>query len=123
MLALVFSAVALAATEAARLEQLKREFPGHTIGPVTAQSDPAVVQCFRKYEARVAGLKMEGLAQQIQRLKDEIAQEIGEIEWRLKDPKNRIKSSTRFAEEKNGSWLKLKLQPYVKRLELLQRGR
>lgn len=115
--------VAVAAPEAARLEKIKREFPGHTVGPVTARSDPAVVQCFRKYERKIGALEMDGLAQQIQRLKDDIAQEIREIDWRLQDPKNRIKSSTRFAEEKNGSWLKMKLQPYVKRLVLFQRGR
>lgn len=121
---LLCHSLALAATTGASgLEKLKREFPGHVAGPVTAKSNPAVVQCWNKYQREVMSLEAEGLAQQIQRIKDHVAREIEEIEWRLEDPKNRIKSSTRAAEAQNRDWLKLKLVPYIKKLEQLQRGR
>lgn len=119
---LILHSVAVAATDGG-LAALKKQFPGHTAGPVTERSDPAIIQCYRKYEARVAALALDSLPLAIQRLKDDAAQEVREIEWRLQDPKNRIKSSTRFAEEKNGTWLKQKLIPFIKRIEQYQRGR
>lgn len=120
---LVLHSVLFAAATAEGLEALKQQFPGHTVGPVTDESDPAIIQCYRKYEGRVAALKVESLPLAIQRLKDDAAQEVREIEWRLQKPRTRIKSSTRFAEEKNGSWLKQKLIPFIKRIEQYQRGR
>jgi hypothetical protein len=106
-----------------RLTQLKREFPGHPAGEVTNKSNPAVIQCWRKYHDRVGALTMDNLPQQIQRLKDDAAQELSEIEYRLEDPKNRIKASTRAAEGQNRDFIKLRFIPYLKRIEQFQRGR
>lgn len=108
---------------AARLEAMKKDFPTHVVWPVTDRSDPAIVQCYRRHLRMMQQLSAHNLAADLQRWKDEVAQEIREIEWRLQDPRTRVKSSTRFAEEKNLSWLKQKVTPYLRRLEQMQRGR
>lgn len=123
MVALVVARPEVNAAEKMTLEALKREFPGHTVGPVTDKSDPAIVQCFSKYKSRVEALGEPNLPQKIQRFKDEIAQETREIEFRLQNPKLLMRSSTRFAEQKNLSWLRMKLTPYAKKIEAFQRGR
>jgi ABC-type iron transport system FetAB permease component len=121
LLFLLGHSLALAATTM-NLEQLKREFPGHVAGLVTTKSNPAVVQCWNRYHDMVMGLQLDGLPLQIQRIKDQVAQEIREIEQRLSSRGNRIES-TRAAEAQNRDWLKLKMVPYIKKIEQAQRGR
>lgn len=122
---LALQSLAPAATDIreAQLEQLKRAFPTHVAGEVTERSDPAVIQCFTKYRRRVVGLKMDGLATALQRIKDDAAWELREIETRLHHWRSWPKSSSRHAEQQNGNWIRQKLIPYLNRLQQFQRGR
>jgi hypothetical protein len=121
-----------AATDrAAELEALKNSFPQHVTGEVNDKSDPLVIECFTKYRKAVEALTLDTLSSGVGKLRKNLETEIRHYENRnsetgVSDPllKSKVMTpSMRHAIEKNFTWLKSRLRPYVARLESFQRGR
>lgn len=122
-LALLGVAVVLHAGPREDLERLKREFPGHVSGQVTKQSDPIIQHCYDKYRSLVMGFTMDSLADDIGEMRNQIYKDTPILENITKEKSRVVTSQMRFAAKQNISWLNLKLIPYLRRLESLQRGR
>ncbi|MBL9188797.1 MAG: hypothetical protein JNK23_15040 [Opitutaceae bacterium] len=120
-----------AVDRAAELQSLKMAFPRHTTGEVTDQSDPLVIECYTKFRKAVDALTLDTLATGVGKLREDMEREIKRHETRNRDSgrsdsnsKSKVMTpSMRHALEKNLTWMKSLLRPYVARLESFQRGR
>lgn len=119
-----------ATNRAAELEALKNAFPPHVAGEVNDKSDPLVIECFTKYRKAVEALTPDTLTSGVSKLRKDLETETKAYEKKNSDngkaepaQKNKVMTpSMRHAIEKNLTWLKSRLRPYVARLESFQRG-
>jgi hypothetical protein len=116
---LILNAAAVAVTPA-QLEAVKKQFPAHIAGTVTAKSHPEVQQCWKNYYDHVQRLTPDNLAQEVIRLSSALDREIYRYTRLAEDADNPLGGAGRHAARQNANWLRQRMVPYVRRLAALR---
>jgi hypothetical protein len=120
VIALICSALADEGRQA-KLDELKRNFPQHTAGPVTDRTDPAIREYFFKYRKMAMALTLEELPEQMGELRRTLD---ADIQFSERDGWGNVATpSLKHARRTTATWLKGSLKAWVVRLESFQRGR
>jgi hypothetical protein len=116
---LILNAAAIAVSPA-QLEAVKKQFPPHIAGEVTAKSHPEVQQCWKNYYNHVQRLTTENLAREVLSLSSAIDREIYYYTRLAEDAENPLGGPGRHAARQNANWLRQRMVPYVRRLAALK---
>ena len=120
--ALISSAFAAPSeSRAAQLDKLIAAFPAHVAGPITEHSDSTVRECYFKYRGMVRALTLENIADRIREIRESLDNDIHSAAS-LKDYEDKRSPATKSARRLNENWMRVRLKPYVQRLEFLQRN-
>lgn len=96
-----------------RLAAIKREFPAHTAGAISEQSDPEVALCYFEFKRDVLALSAGNLIDGFEVLRTRLVSEISYAESYNNFSSRNISASV----AKNLTWMKTRLRPYLKRIE------
>ena len=104
--------VAVAAPDAAKLEQIKRQFPAHTAGPITDKTNPEIGLCFFTYKKMAAQIGARTLSSDFEEMRQSVIFELSREKYAPAE-------SLGDAERANLNWLKTKVRPWLSQVEKL----
>lgn len=99
--------------KATRLERLKHEFPSHTAGPMSDQTDPEVGECFFRYKRLVEALSLDRIEDQLEDLRGQVVSDIRYLATLNAGEDDTTPPALRLAHRQNEAWLKNKLKPLI----------